>query len=56
MFVITIHQRYGRTDRRTDGGTSYGNTVLCVTSRDKNEISIALCAENNQVDFGRNAD
>jgi len=31
--VITIHQRYRRTDRQT---TYYGNAALCVASRGKN--------------------
>ena len=35
-YVITVPERHGRTDGRTDGQTSYcGITALCVASRGK---------------------
>jgi len=41
MYVITIHQRYTRTDGRTDRQTCYNNnTALCVASRGKNHFRL----------------
>jgi len=39
IYVITITQRHGQTDRRT---SCRGNTALCLASRGKN--GLALCA------------
>ena len=39
-YLITMPQRHGRTDRRTDGRLCCINTALCVASRGKNVINV----------------
>jgi len=51
--MLKIHERYRRTDRRTDGGTTYdSNTALCAlrASRGKNVKHCSRSVDSNSVD------